>query len=558
MRISVSFFFFLVVMIGCKNQVESEIASWKSSRVTESEFKTQYVRYASSAPVNDSFESRRDYARILLERKIIADYALTFSYDTISAIQSAITRTQELSAVKQYLRNQVEPNIGEVTENDLRQAFRITHSSVKLQQIYAPTETEIDQYYQTLIGDTSNFSSLASQSMQDAGAPPESYVMGWVNWNDMDLKPEEKAFSLEIGEISAPVQSLSGWHIFRLVDKEETFFADQSTYQNSKEALETQLIRRKFEEENIRYINSVLNETPIEFYPPSIQEFWTFLEPRIPKNRDEILRLLNDDLEINQELSPVTPLVLARLNGEEITSSHFIQRLPSIPYWQLNPNLRPAIETIAKDMLFATRAEESGFFEDPEVLKDVEIERVRQLYNFMTANVSDTLNVENYMLEWFERNVRNYWKDLGITFRKYAFETESEARYLMAQYRSLNDWNEALASTESSVQSSVQEVNFSSFPGHPVFTINYVPTDGDSTMLWGPFETEGEWFFIEILERNPVLPNLSEIEEQVLADMEANLASLTHFILLKKIGYSPEDISINKELLDTVLPYYFD
>jgi hypothetical protein len=382
--------------------------------------------------------------------------------------------------------------------------------------------------------------------------------MGWVNWNDMDLKPEEVAFSLEIGEVSEPVQSLSGWHIFKLVDKTETFFADQTTFQNSREVLEDQLIRRRFEEENIRYINSVLSETPIEFYPSSIEDFWISIEPQIPNSRDEILRLMGDSEEIVRKISPESPITLARLDGNDITSTDFIDRLPSIPYWQLNSNLRPAIETIAKDILFAKKAKDQGFYNHPEVLKEKEVERVRQLYNVFTADVSDTINISNHIEDWFEEYSENYIQDIEIDLISYSFESQSEAQLLLDDYRITNDWDESLSRNTSFSQSEVQTLNYSTNLEHPVFGINNTNNLNGLTQLWGPFEIDNSWSFIQILDREQINYNLTDVEERVLTDMRLNLPSLVHSVLLNRIEFSQDEAIINPTVLQEVLPIYFD
>ncbi len=553
--------FFLAGLISCsKGDAETPtVAQWKTITLAEDVFKSQYVRLSSSAPIRDSYEQRKRYARTLLERNIVADYAKQFGYDTIETIQQSIQRTKELAAMKYYIREQVEPRLSETTEQEIYDAFLRKNASVKLEQIYAPTFDQIEQYSQKLSGDSSLFQSMAQQSMIEAGEQPNQYLMGWVGWNQMDLSPEKTAFSLAIGEISEPVQSLSGWHIFRVVDKQETFFADQTTFQNSREVIEQELDRRKFEEESIRYINSVLEETPIEFYPAKINEFWEYLESRLPSDQQQLVGLLNSEVMLNQVFSNPENHILAQLNGEPISSQDILDRLPTIPYWQLNQNLRPALETVAKDMLFAQRAMEAGYVDDPEVQKETSIEEVRQLYNYFAADVADTLNLSRLEDEWYIKHKDRYVSDTELSINTYSFDTEQNAREALKAFQSGLDWSTVLSQSEQIMVSDSRRLIRSENSNHPAFSIQYRPSTTDnSTQLWGPYQLESGWAFIEIIERADQYFSREEISARLKADMRANIPSITHYFLLEQAGYKADEVVFNQQLLNEVLPYHFE
>lgn len=110
----------LIILVGLtscsKDEVETPtVAQWNTITLAEDVFKSQYIRLSSSAPIRDSYEQRKRYARTLLERNIVANYAKQFGYDTIKAIQQSIQRTKELAAMKYFIREQVEPRLSETT-----------------------------------------------------------------------------------------------------------------------------------------------------------------------------------------------------------------------------------------------------------------------------------------------------------------------------------------------------------------------------------------------------------------------------------------------------------
>jgi hypothetical protein len=563
MHITASRLFVVVSLIGflsCTSQDEKSptVASWNSLTVSEDAFRTQYVRLNSVAPLRDSYEQRRQYAQRLLERKVVAEYADSFRYDTISAIQQSIERTKELTAIKQFIRDEVNPRLSETTEQDIYDAFLRKNTSAKLEQIYAPTQSEIETYYKQLQPDTSAFPSIAAQSMNAVGEQADQFKMGWVGWNQMDLAPEKVAFSLSINEISEPVQSLSGWHIFRAVNKQETFFADQSSYQNAREVVEQELTRRKFEEQSIQYINGVLEQTPIEFYALKINQFWEYLETKLPSNQQTLVQVLNNDEVLSDLFSNPEMEFLAKVGDQPITSQDVLQRLPSIPYWQLNRNFRPAIETVAKDMLFAQKAEEAGYFDHPEVRKETEIEQVRQLYNFFTADVSDTLSLERLENLWYQENRERYISDIELTIKYFTFTDEQSAREALDAFKTQQNWQNVLAEANEVEIGQPLNILRSEQAEHPAFNIQYQPSASNAELqLWGPFETQNGWAFIEIVNRNEIYHPFQEIRDRLKSDMQANIPSITHHFILKQVGFNANEATFNKQLLDEVLPYHF-
>ena len=557
-RVKYSLFIFTLLLFSCSAPQTQNVAEWQSTGIEDDVFKTSYIRYISSAPVKDSFENRKEYARTLLERKVIASLAQENKFDTSTSVKNSITLAKELSAIKYFVRDKVDPAISETTEDEIRAAFKRKNTSVNLQQIYAPTQEIAFNIYRELMNNPSKFEEFAQVSMIEAGELQGSFNMGWVSWNDMDLDPEIAAFNLKENEISKPVQSLQGWHIFKVTEKQETFFADNTTFQNSKEALQAELEKRKFEEESIRYINSVLSETPLELYPSNISSLWDYLEPQLPDTDDQLKQFLNTNPELSDLEFDPDVTVLARLDGEPITADDFLRRLSSIPFWQLKGNMRAAIETIAKDILFSNMAEDAGYNSNQEVIKETEIEETRILYNAITSAVSDTINPKNYEEYWFSKYRENYIRDRILSINLFNFETEEEARLVLSSFREKGNWEDALTENPAFRKNESVSVKYSSEPEHPAFSINYFPESLEEVKLWGPYPIDNQWSFIEILENRTETKSFEEAQPDLISDISANLPSLVHSVLLKKAGFDTSEVTYNDELLNNLLPYYFD
>ena len=181
------------------------------------------------------------------------------------------------------------------------------------------------------VEDGANFKQLAKISMIRAGTDSSAYNMGWIEWRDLGLGPESVAYALDIGEISEPVSSLNGWHIFRLTNKEEKFYADASTFENNRESLQEAIYARMFEENSTRWIDSVKKETPLSIQTKALREFEQRLFEMMP-NSNELLKQLSSSGETPSDSSHSSVgFQLAKINDHFFTGEDFISALPQIP-----------------------------------------------------------------------------------------------------------------------------------------------------------------------------------------------------------------------------------
>jgi parvulin-like peptidyl-prolyl isomerase len=69
------------------------------------------------------------------------------------------------------------------------------------------------------LDDGEEFGALAAELSLDTGSGASGGDLGWFGKGAMVAPFEEAAYSLEVGEISAPVQSDFGWHVIQLIDR---------------------------------------------------------------------------------------------------------------------------------------------------------------------------------------------------------------------------------------------------------------------------------------------------------------------------------------------------
>lgn len=153
------------------------------------------------------------------------------------------------------------------SENDIKELYRVQILSTKIyEEITADVPTEEEQIWarHILVGtreeaedvlarleNGEDWTQIAAEVSTDTSNKDQGGDLGWFGLNKMVEEFENIAFSLEIGEISNPVETSFGFHIIQLLGKEvrpldsttldqnkSTFFSDWLTKEREKYTIE--------------------------------------------------------------------------------------------------------------------------------------------------------------------------------------------------------------------------------------------------------------------------------------------------------------------------------
>ncbi len=551
--------FLIFTMAACSAPVVEPppliVAQWENVTLDLASFEEEYMAFASAAPIRDGVDTRKDYAVAMLERRIIAEIGKQMSLDTLREVKLDIRRKREAALRRSWLEKIAEPKLRMPDEADILEAFRRSNTRLNLEQIFAPTRNDIMAYERRLQSGES-FESLAIESMRKMGVPDSAYKMGWVGFEMMDEAPETAAMSLSLaGEVTKPVSSLRGWHMFRLLEREETFHADGTTYNNARENLAFKVYHRRLEEITVPFTDSLMTSHSLETYMDRLRQTWAEIAPLVPRTTAYM-----DLVEMNQgflELKPAsltrdTPLAL--VDGKPFTFGQFIERLPDLPLEILRPNLRGALELAIRDSVLAARAEQSGLAATPEVQLAERMATNTALYFATLRAVADTIDVDRLSNQWYER-----WKDTryvsSITsdFRYYVFADSSDAWKVIRSYQQSSDWNTAFdqhSGTWITKEGSRTDVTKSGLPEHTL----PLEIDRGSRMLSGPWPRDNEWALIEATARIFTIKPYEDVKSDVRQTMVERLPEIVHQSLLPE-HYRRENVKIDENLLMSILRF---
>jgi hypothetical protein len=294
---------------------------------------------------------------------------------------------------------------------------------------------------------------------------------------------------------------------------------------------------------------------PLETYLDRLRQAWIEIAPLVPRSTAymDLVAMNQGFLELKPvSLSRETPLAL--VNGNPFTYGQFLDRLPDLPLEMLRPNLRGALELAIRDSVLAARAEQSGMASKPEVQLAERMATNTALYYATLRAVADTLDVDQFTYQWYER-----WKDskyvTSVTsdFRYYIFADSSDTWKVIRSYQRTNDWTTALnqhSETWTSRSGSLTDVAKNGLPEHTL----PLESERGSRMLSGPWPRDNAWALIESVARTYHIKSYDEVKSDVRQTMVERLPEIVHQTLLP-LHFRREDVKIDEKKIMSILQF---
>jgi len=372
----------------------------------------------------DSPEVRRKVARELIEKEIIVREAKKNNLIDESLYQQRLKRDYGRILRRRYLEATIKDTIKIPDEKQLKKLLFEKNKSVKVKQIFTKTQSEIEEISKRLAqGD--NFEDIAKQSYRDASMVLSDGTVGWITWENVDINVEKVLFNLEVNQISEPVKSLVGWHIFK-VDSISTviqFNTDTDHYRITN--LGHKILNKKLEVAAAKHIKDLVWTKKLEINARLFKKVWAYIEPKLPDSKQELMLKAYNELELSIPPDNLGDEIIARVDDKDFTVNDFLFAIPDLPHDLLRPNLRWAIELAVRDKIITEEAIESGFSSDPVVQE--KYNRAELSYKYYAAMIAAD------SIQQHKVNLKSYYESYK---EEYVDFIESEIEHIVVADRS--------------------------------------------------------------------------------------------------------------------------
>lgn len=208
-----------------------------------------------------------------------------------------------------------------------------------------------------------DFATLAEKYSDDPSAKRNKGDLGYFTWGRMVPQFQEAAFSMEINEISDPVETDYGFHIIKLVDRRDNPDFDESKYASEKMNIKRNLYFTK-KDSGIamwkRHTDALRDSYDFELNEENIKTL-VDSSAKLPQNADA-----------SAYSDAIKELVLAKWSGGELTVNDLFlmygKRFSGLKGRMKNvDNLQKEVKNASLADLIIAECEKNGIAEEPEV-----------------------------------------------------------------------------------------------------------------------------------------------------------------------------------------------
>ena len=213
------------------DEVYEAIALVNGEPIAVATFKEAYVDYLLKTGLQDESGHRRNVLDSQIDAQLLVQKARAEGIEQEERYTAAMHRIERKLLVDVYVSEQIYGSI-QITEDDLKDMFVRSNTTLTVRHLYARTKEQADQLYERVLAGSS-FEELAREVFADPVLAENGGLIGDITVDDMDIAFETIAFQLEVGEVSPPVKTAQGYSIIKLEDRfvkpliTETEFAER-------------------------------------------------------------------------------------------------------------------------------------------------------------------------------------------------------------------------------------------------------------------------------------------------------------------------------------------
>lgn len=526
---------------SCSTHEEEIVAKVGDHEITVDEFEQRYTDYVVFAGAEDNMRTRKAILNNMMNELLLKYYD-----DNEAVYQNEEYQKEKEWTYKQALLaflkdREVYGNI-DATDKEIREAFVKMNQTLKARHLYAKTKEEAEQLYQ-LLQTGASFESLAAQVFTDSTLRNNGGYVGEFTWGDMDPAFEEAAYSLEVGEISEPVKTRTGYSIIKLEEKEYNPLLTEYQFLQKKSQIETTIKIRKKKPSEQNYIDSLFDREKFEIKNDGVST---------------VLNSLSENFYNLENIQNFENQQVAEYKGETIYADEIIEKIDNLPeYHRKNirspKTLNAAIEGFVIQDILIEEAESKGY-DDNQILQRKYDTMLNNLFlKYKVGEVAQKSEVEDSLLkEYYGNNLDFFSTHNEINIQEIILDDKNLANQLkdrlivgedfgkLAQEYSLREWS----------AKNNGEIGFAPLSKFGILKSTF--WDASVGDLLGPREIDGYYGLFKILGKKESKPiEYNSIKEEVLKVFREDRQNQLLFKYISHLNDSV-DTYIDEDLLSSL------
>jgi foldase protein PrsA len=313
----------IVLLVSCSSenkQEEEVLARVGQFDITRQHYLNELRRFydRTGQAVNLGSDVKENVLNARVNRYAIVEFAYYNGWDKEPEAEHMKAMIQRKVNMEEYERRFIHENV-EITENDLRELFFRANTSIRASHLFAPNRHVADSLFALLESGVS-FETLARSVFRNPELAASGGDLGYFTIDDMDISFEDKAYRMDIGDISRPVKTSQGFSIIKVTDIVTTPVITETEFANIRNQIAEIARKQQFELATRQHMQQTIDS--FEFDEQLIQQIWD----AVKRNPDAYFSFNDEASMITLDLpADVYNLPLAQRDGFTFTVLDFLQ-----------------------------------------------------------------------------------------------------------------------------------------------------------------------------------------------------------------------------------------
>jgi parvulin-like peptidyl-prolyl isomerase len=320
-------FVILMSIIGCGKQNGHVVAKVGDRKIMLEEV-TRYFDRAGVQFISAEMEiqTKRDMLDSLVNQNLLIIGAYESNLENQEEVLSVIEGEKGKFLLdvlfEKVILSKIEPS-----EAEIKEWYTRSNEEINANHILVDSLSVAEEVLQKL-KDGAVFEELAVEYSIDPSAKRNQGDLGWFTWGTMVDNFQEAAFSMQPGDVSAPVKTQFGYHIIKVVDRRE--LERRPSYEEAKGQIQNMISERRKRTLMQEYAENLEKQYPITVENPTCDFLLNKLEFLYPDTIGGRPRWRNniDPAQLDQEEKS---LVLGSYDGGQLSIGDYLNNIRRVP-----------------------------------------------------------------------------------------------------------------------------------------------------------------------------------------------------------------------------------
>ncbi len=262
--------FLTAAILGCAGRAEVQvqgdpIVATVGPRIVTRSYYEDRLRLMDRVFVPDTLDlaGKRRFLDLLIDKDVMALKAAQLGYADAPDVKAAVAKLEEDLVCRRALELAVQDKLA-VSDEEVRRSAERARREVLAQHILLASRDEAEAVlaalragasFDSMVAAHSIVTSIASDGSELTTAQRADY--GWQRQGDLSPPAEDAIFDTPLFEVSEPIESLYGWHLFRPVATRD---ADPGAAGANLDEIRKQLVSNKRQADTNDYNDEILRD----------------------------------------------------------------------------------------------------------------------------------------------------------------------------------------------------------------------------------------------------------------------------------------------------------